>query len=139
MSKTEAMPIERFRALAEAYGGAIARWPEAERTSAASRASEPAYAVLLAEAIALDAALDEWTVPASSPALAARIIAAAPPPALRWGRKAKLWWSGLGLAAVLAGAAAGSMAVAAVTPSGFVHSTDDTAFGVVLSEPGERP
>ena len=132
------MPIERFRALAEAYGGVIARWPEAERTSAASGASEPAYAAALAQAIALDAALDQWTVPGPSPALAAGIIAAAPPPPLRWGRKAKLWWSGMGLAAILAGAAAGSMAVAAVTPSGFVHSTDDTAFGAVLSEPGER-
>lgn len=139
MNEAEALTIERFRALADAYGGVIARWPEAEREAAAARAGEPSFAVVLAEADALDVVLDRWAVPGASPALAARIVAAAPRRASAFGRRAKLWWSGVGLATMLAGAAAGSVAVAAVTPGPAVLSDHDTAFGIVLAEPGERP
>jgi hypothetical protein len=139
MSEAERMTIERFRALADAYGGVIARWPEAVRDAAAARAAEPSYAAVLAEADALDAALDQWRTPASSQALAARIVAAAPRRAITFGKRAKLWWSGLGLTTMIAGALAGSAAVAAVTPGEQFLSDHDTAFGIVLAEPGERP
>lgn len=75
------MTLERFQALAQAWGGDIARWPEAERAAAALLAARaPQAAAALAEAAALDAALAEMDAgpgPAPSSALLAACAEAA--------------------------------------------------------------
>lgn len=109
---------ERFEALAEAYGGEIARWPLAERDAAAMlMAAEPAYAQgVLAAASGLDAALDVWSsLPASGP-LRDRLIASAPTARRR--RRALthwLWRAGLG-AGLAAACVAGLMVGVGLSP-----------------------
>lgn len=72
------MTPERFAALAEAYGGDLARWPEPEREAArALRLRDPACEAVIAHAAALDAALAMASVPAPGAALVGRVIAAA--------------------------------------------------------------
>ncbi|HEY0646684.1 MAG TPA: hypothetical protein VGD44_02235, partial [Phenylobacterium sp.] len=80
------MTPERFEALAEAYGGDVARWPDAEREAAAAwMAAEPArVGTILARADDLDAALLAYAPPRAAPGLAERIVAGAPPPRARW-------------------------------------------------------
>jgi hypothetical protein len=52
------MNAERFRALLEAYGGDLARWPDAERLAAHGYAQEaPEAPALLADACRIDALL----------------------------------------------------------------------------------
>lgn len=127
---TNDMDRARFAALAEAYGGSIARWPADVRDAARRRASDPACAALLAGADTLDARLDAWTVAPPAASLAAAVMAGASVSWLsRW--QSGVWWGGLaGLA--LAGVAAGAafVAVALPPPTGEWASTD-TAFGVV--------
>ena len=96
------MDADRFEALAEAYGGDIRRWPQAERTAAqALLAQDPTAQAMLAAAGWLDAAMDDWRVGAPSAALRERIIEGAPrqkrarPSIGLW-----LWLSGAGFAAV---------------------------------------
>lgn len=121
---TERLSPARFAELAEAYGGAVARWPEAVRGLALALAREPSMAAILAAADELDARLDAWRVAAPSPALRAAIWERRPRPLLR---RARLWWSGLGIAAAVAGAAAGSLAAAALPVD---HAAEEaTAFG----------
>ena len=73
------MTIERLKALAEAYGADLRRWPASERPFAESLATaDPAARAVLAEAATLDALLDASPRPAPSAALAARVLAAAP-------------------------------------------------------------
>lgn len=61
------MNAERFRDLAEAWGGDLDRWPAAERDQArAFLAVSPDAAQALAEARGLDAALDAWRPPEAS-------------------------------------------------------------------------
>ncbi len=76
------MTRERFEVLAQAYGGELARWPDAERDAATLLAvSDAAFAQgLLAEAGDLDATLDAWRAPQADAALREAIIAAAPSP-----------------------------------------------------------
>jgi len=87
---------ERFEALAEAYGGDVARWPADVRDAAALLMSEePVFTgAVLARAGALDAALDSWRPAAASPALIDRIVGAAPnvkrPRWLAWASPAAL-------------------------------------------------
>jgi ferric-dicitrate binding protein FerR (iron transport regulator) len=98
------MEIERYQRLAEAYGGDVGRWPEAERQAALEwRARDPdAASAVLAAAAALDAALDAWRPPAATADLRERVLATAPRPRpVR--RGFGFWLSGAGLAA--AGAA----------------------------------
>jgi len=123
---TEPLTERRFVELADAYGGVIARWPEAVRAQAMELAQRPDMRAVLAEAERLDARLDLWTVAAPAPALAARIAAARRAPL---SRRARAWWSGIGIATALAGAAAGSVAAAVVAPPGHAMSDDATAFG----------
>jgi hypothetical protein len=70
-------PLEpgRFRALAEAYGGDISRWPAAERGSAeAWLAGNPQDgAAALEAARALDDLLGTWRTPEPAEALRSRI------------------------------------------------------------------
>ncbi|MEO6377290.1 MAG: hypothetical protein ABIO37_04610 [Caulobacteraceae bacterium] len=98
------MGLDRFKALAAAYGGRPARWPEAERTAAQAlmaRAPDDCAAALAEEA-ELDGALDGWDAPAPTAALRAAILAGAPVKgsrrwvSLRW----QGWLPGAGLAAI---------------------------------------
>lgn len=103
------MTREQFQALAEAYGGEIARWPAALREAAtlfAAAEGEWAQAVLAREA-ELDAALDELPRATAPAALYERIVADAPGPRrrARW----RLWLTPAGLGAALAGAAAAGL------------------------------
>ena len=112
------MDLARFTALAEIHGSDLARWPAAERGVArALVASDPAFAAAFAAAIALDEALDLWRTPHPSPALRNAVLASAPTPPQRRGRRIGFWASGAGLAAaamagVLCGAAASTAAMA---------------------------
>jgi len=99
---------ERFEALAEAFGGEIARWPVADRDAAALlMAAEPAYAQgVLAAAGRLDAALDAWAAAPVPVALRERLIASAPGARARPALIPWLWRAGLG-ASLAAACAAG--------------------------------
>ncbi len=121
---TELSPA-RFAALAEAYGGDIGRWPEETRAAAFRMAADPAFQAMLVEAGRLDLRLDLSRTEPASAELRARIIRSWPRPL---SRRAKIWWSGIGIATALAGAVAGSMAAAAVLPAD--HGGEPaTAFG----------
>jgi hypothetical protein len=120
----EPLTPERFVTLAEAYGG-IDRWPEEWRAQGRAMAERPDLTALLAEAQALDARLDLWTVPAPSPALRNVVVGRRRRSLLR---RARTWWAGLGIATAIAGATAGSIAAAAV-PADHPAAEDATAFG----------
>lgn len=124
----EPLTLARFEAMADAYGGAVSRWPAAYRDAATVLATQPAARDILDRASALDGALDAWRVAPPAMALRERIVAAAPAPARRIMTRARLWWSGVGVAAALAGAAAGTVAVAITAP---IDATPDgaTSFG----------
>lgn len=94
----ETMTPPRFKALAEAYGGDIYRWPAAEQDDGrALLAEQPALALVLGEAVAVDAFLSSAPTPAFSGVLRERLVASAPRrPALVGARR---WLSGAGLAA----------------------------------------
>ncbi|TPG40597.1 hypothetical protein EAH79_11935 [Sphingomonas koreensis] len=125
---TDPMTLERFEQLADAYGGAVARWPRSVRDAATRMAVEPAASAILARAATLDESLDGWAVPATSSTLRKRILTDMPAPSHRVVKRAKLWWSGIGIAATLAGAAAGTAAVA-MAPSVDAGSGIATSFG----------
>ena len=96
------MMMQRFQALADAYGGDLARWPADEQADArAWRAANAAEALgILNEAGALDLLLDRGAVAAPGPVLRDRITASA-----RQARKpvrALLWASATGLMAACA-------------------------------------
>jgi len=111
------MDLNRFEALVAAYGATPSRWPEEERDAAQAFArSNPEAAALLAEADAIDALLFAHRVAEPSRTLRAMVIEGAPSKRRLTGR-AKLWWSGLGLAvAGASGVLAGSAATAALEP-----------------------
>jgi hypothetical protein len=133
MTETDALSLDRFRALADAYGGVVARWPASVREQAAQRAKQPAFAQIVESALALDEMLDSWTVAPAPQALAQAIIARAPTrPRIRAGRW--FWWPGIGLATALAGAGVGVVAAAIVAPTQIVSSDFVTAFGDVGSQ-----
>jgi hypothetical protein len=90
---------------------------------------------VLADAAALDETLDAWRVPAPAAALNARILAGAPAARRSLAVRARLWWSGLGFAAALAGAVAGTAAVAMVAP---LDTTPPgaTSFGDITGQDG---
>ncbi len=97
------MTYERFETLADAYGGDLRRWPEAEREAARVLLdSDPRAAVLLCEADGLDALLDAAPRPAASPALREVVIAGAAGAGLHAQRRGPgplAWLSGAGWAA----------------------------------------
>jgi hypothetical protein len=71
---TESMTVRRFRALAETYGGALERWPAAERRAARELLlREPSLRGVLAAESELDQLLAEGEVGAASPSLLARL------------------------------------------------------------------
>lgn len=126
----ELMTLARFQELADAYGGVVARWPEDYRDAARAMASQSAARDILENASALDDALDTWRVPSPPSLLRDQVIAAAPAPVDRFMTRARLWWSGVGIAAALAGATAGTAAVAIATPTD-ATSDSGTSFGDV--------
>jgi hypothetical protein len=128
---TEPLTEARFIELAEAYGGVVARWPETVRAEAMDMAKRPLMQAILAQAERLDARLDLWKVEAPSAALRNRIQALRRMPL---SRRARLWWSGIGIATALAGAAAGSVAASAALPSDHAVSDDTTAFGDISQQ-----
>ena len=132
---TEPMTFDRFRDLADAYGGDVTRWPAEARAAAMALATHPTAIAILAHATALDTVLDSWAVPAPSPALAARLVGLAPTPNRSPAARARLWWSGVGIAAALAGAASGTAAVAMVSPND-VSPESGTSFGAIDPQEG---
>ena len=131
---TEQLSIERFRDLADAYGGTVARWPEEVRVAAMRQAAEPAFAVILAGATALDDQLDKWFVPAPGAEFSRRIVGAAPAGRRKIRGGPRLLWSGIGVAAALTGAAAGIAGAAIIAPAELAVSDMGTAFGDVASQ-----
>jgi len=111
------MDLNRFETLVAAYGATPSRWPEEERAAAEAFArADSRAAALLAEADSIDALLFAHKVAEPSRTLRAMVVEAAPRKRRLAGR-AKMWWTGLGLA--LAGASgmlAGSAATAALEP-----------------------
>lgn len=107
----KAMTRERFARLVAAYGADPARWPAAERAGAIEVARRPENLAVLADAAALDAQLQGYSVDFPGAPLVHRVAAGAPRPAARW-RRAGVWWSGLGLAGVgAAGAMLGALMI----------------------------
>ena len=96
------MELDRFKALAAAYGGRPVRWPAAERAAAeALMARSPeACAAVLDEAAGLDDVLDSWHAPPPSADLRATVLAAAPKAGVRRPRLWEAWLPGAGLAAI---------------------------------------
>ncbi|KQV56163.1 MULTISPECIES: hypothetical protein [unclassified Caulobacter] len=114
----------RFEALAETYGGEIARWPEGEREAArALLAAQPERLSAVLDAAAhLDRLLDLAPAQSVDAALLGRLIAAAPPApntAGRWiaGLGAALGLSAAAFAGVLAGVAVGGHALPVAAPA----------------------
>lgn len=129
----ELMTLARFRNLADAYGGVVARWPDQEREAATPLALSQGGQKVLAAASALDQELDTWCVPAPSAALRDRVLSSAPRPRQSVVKRARLWWSGVGVVAALTGAAAGAVAVAVIAP---IEASPDraTSFGDVVAQ-----
>ena len=115
MKEGPIMDLDRFAALAEAYGGDVSRWPEVEREAAALlMATEPgATASRLAVESDLDWALDSWRAPGASQALQSAILASAPAPRRGAAWRGWMWRTGLG-----AGLMAGVVVSGAVAPVG---------------------
>lgn len=112
------MTAERFLALVAAYGADARRWPEAERTAAATlAAAEPETArAALVEADLTDALLHASRTAHPSTALRDRVIASAAEAGLKAGREGRRWLDRLALtlgagwaAAACAGVVAGLM------------------------------
>jgi hypothetical protein len=105
--------LQRFADLAAAYGADLARWPAAECAGAAAlMATQPQKtAAILAQARALDAALDLLIAPPPSDLLARRILRAAPKP-----RVAPVW-----------AAMAASMVIGVLIGFGGVRAWDGSA------------
>lgn len=131
---TDPLDLDRFRDLADAYGGVVARWPVADRAAAARVASTPEGRAILAGALSLDARLDQWTIPAPAVGFAARVAGQAEGGTRSARVRQRWWWSGFGLAATLAGAVAGTAAVAIAPPVDMAAGS--TSFGDVAGMEG---
>ncbi|WP_242187274.1 hypothetical protein [Sphingomonas sp. CARO-RG-8B-R24-01] len=121
----EPLSIARFQALADAYGGVIARWPDTVADEAVRWSKTLEGQAILDDALALDETLDCWHLQAPSGALASRVLAGAPKISIT--RSAKLWWAAIGTAVALSGATAGVAATTIMTPAGSADSM--TVFG----------
>lgn len=118
------MNFDRFAFLAGAYGGDFRRWPLAEQEAARNVLhAHPDAPRTLAAAAELDAVLGSWTVQPPGAALHARIAAAATRRRDQV-RRLRLWFSGLGAAAALAGGVAAGIGVV-----GFTHNQAEQAPG----------
>jgi hypothetical protein len=128
------MTPERFETLAEAYGGDVARWPQAEREAAAAlMIAEPAFARLsLERAASLDGALDAWSPQPVTHELRTRVIEAAPSPRRR--KRLAAWFWGAGMGAGLACACATGLVVGVALYDG---SQPDEAVSAALTGYGD--
>lgn len=133
----------RFRALAEAYGGDISRWPEAERGSAEAWLARNRQEgdALLAGARALDDLLGTWRAPEPAAALRSRVLI--PAPALVRGARRRAFVLTFGGGAGLAAACLAGILAAPVllsTPSDRLApspSAERTAAAVALTQTDE--
>ena len=127
----EPLTLARFQELADAYGGVVTRWPEQHREAAMAMASQPG-----ARATPLRPrrcwmrlwTYGGWLAPAYS--LRDRVIRSAPVTTGKIVTRGRLWWSGVGIVAALAGATAGTAAVAIASPID-ASSDSATSFGDV--------
>ena len=127
------MDASRFAALADAYGSALHRWPQAERAGARLFAETEQGRDILRRAGRLDGVLDQSRAAAPSRALHGAIVSRATAE-VRQGRRNRLWWLGFGLAGVgLAGAVAGLALMTVVNPDissdHYVMDANATSFG----------
>lgn len=129
---TDPLSIDRFRALADAYGGDVARWPESCREAASRLGTTPDGVAILAQASALDSHLDAWRTSGPPVAFSARVAAGGAVATRKLATRLRWWWSGIGVAATLVGAVAGTAAVAMVAP--VEPSSSSTSFGDVGSD-----
>ncbi len=134
MKDSDRISMERFSALADAYGAVVARWPEAVRDKAMCRAREPEFGAVLAKAESLDAYLDAWTVYVPGNDLLARVVSSAPTPRRAFCAGARFWWAGIGIGVSLAGAAAGALGAATFVPPELVASDAITVFGDISGQ-----
>jgi len=111
------MSAERFAELADAYGGDIARWPQPVRAAAREYAKNSGADVTLERAADLDALLDTYVLKTAHEGLHGRIVA-------KLARRSRIrnWFrfgsAGVGLVGIgIAGALAGSIAIAVLAPS----------------------
>jgi ferric-dicitrate binding protein FerR (iron transport regulator) len=134
------MIAERFETLAEAYGGDVATWPEAEREAAAQlMASDPARVRdVLARAEELDAALAAYSPHRAATGLMDRIVAGAPKRLLR---RPFGWLVPAGMGAGLAAACAAGMVLGArlstppvQDPDAIVAAVGDEDVGAYFDE-----
>ena len=118
------MTRDRFLELADAHGGAVARWPADEREAAAVvMAAEPDFAREALDAAArLDTALDAWAPMSVGHELREAVIAAAPIARPRRGLGA--WLLGAGVGAGLAGACAAGLAFGVALSGNLTSATD---------------
>jgi hypothetical protein len=129
---------DRFRALAEAYGADMGRWPADERAAAAAFAvahAELAASVLDAEH-GLDIRLGAFAIE-PSPALRQRVIAAAPrvravARAWRWIAAGAL---GLGLAGSAAAGVAAGMTLAPTSVTRLISGPPPAPSSDALADP----
>ena len=111
------MSAERFAGLADAYGGDIGRWPQSERLAAREYAGNTEADRTLERAADLDALLDTYVFKTAHDGLAGRIVAT-----LARRSRIRRWFrfgsAGVGLVGIgIAGALAGSVAIAVLAPS----------------------
>lgn len=142
------MTPERFCTLLDAYGTDFHRWPEAERGPAHAliAQSQPELRQRLAEAALLDGWLDNYTVAMADDALTRRIVASARARKLTSAVPGRPQWqahwlwpgaslAGVGLAGMLVGALALSIALRGAAPAPAVDwSERGTAFGELSSD-----
>jgi len=129
------MNRDRFAELAQAYGGSVARWPAAEQDAAAAlMAAEPEFArAVLAEADALDAALDAWPAYGVRHELREAVIAQAARARTRGERRGWLWGAGAGAGLAAACAAGLIMGVTLYGRQTPPASTDEPISAVMAS------
>jgi hypothetical protein len=127
------MDRARFEELAEAYGGAVARWPTEVRGAAqAFVAAEPLAAkTILARAESLDAALDAWRPMPLSHDLRERVVARAPR-AIR-GAEWLSWALGAGAGAGLAMACAAGLALGVFMSGATTVAANDEPVSAVMT------
>jgi anti-sigma factor RsiW len=133
MSENVAMNLERFAALADAYGAHISRWPDAERAAAAVFAETIQGKEILRHADELDALLDSHRVRPPSANLRAQLLRQATEKfkkrrVVRW----RIGLAGVGFAGVIAG-----MMMVTLLDFSLTHNSagvETTAFGAVASD-----
>jgi hypothetical protein len=125
--RNPAMTPERFEELADARGGELRRWPDAERADAQALLERDASArAILARAAALDSMLDASVVAPPSAALIQAALAGAPGQRKKRGRivqrLSEWWWPGTWAAGVglvgAAGALVFGLALSVIAPPG---------------------